>query len=94
MSRVLLECVVCRHLEGKSSNQPATLDLPDFRSQDTIAFTTVWIDYAGPLLVKSEGNSRGEVWICLFSCNTSGGIHLEAVLYFLQDSLLAGSFLD
>ena len=88
VKKVLSKCVVCRRLEGKSFNQPATSDLPDFRLQETLAFTTAGIDYAGPLLVKSEGNSKGKVWICLFSCNTSRGIHLEVV-----PDLTSGAFL-
>ena len=88
VKKVLSKCVVCRRLEGKSFNQQATSDLPDFRLQETLAFTTVGIDYAGPLLVKSEGNSKSKVWICLFSCNTSRGIHLEVV-----PDLTSGAFL-
>ena len=48
VKKVLSNCVVCRRLEGKSFNQPVTLDLRDFRLQETLAFTTVGIDYAGP----------------------------------------------
>ena len=88
VKKVLSKCVVCRRLEGKSFNQPATSDLPDFRLQKTLAFTTVGTDYAGPLLVKSEGNSKSKVWICLFSCNTSRGIHLEVI-----PDLTSGAFL-
>ena len=69
-------------------SQPVASDLPDFRLQETLAFTTDGIDYAGPQFVKSEGNSKSKVWICLFSCNTSRGIHLEVV-----PDLTSGAFL-
>ena len=55
-----------------------TADLPEFRVQGTFAFTTVGIDYLGPLIIKAERKLK-EVWVCLFSCNTSRAIHLEIV---------------
>ena len=56
-----------------------TADLPEFRVQGTFAFTTVGIDYLGPLIIKAERKSKEKVWVCLFSCNMSRAIHLEIV---------------
>ena len=73
MSKQFYPNVLCVDASKESFSTSQQLsDLQDFRLQETLAFTTVGIDNAEPLLVKSEGNSKNKVWICLFSCNTCG----------------------
>ena len=79
IKRIVSKCVVYRRLEGKAFSEPMTADLPEFRVQGTFAFTTVGIDYLGPLIIKAERESKEKVWVCLFSCNTSRTIHLDIV---------------
>ena len=55
--------------------------LPGFRLDSEVpAFQTVGLDYCGPVYLKSRSeNAVIKAWICLFSCSTSCGIHLELV---------------
>ena len=88
MKRIVSKCVVCRCLEGKAFREPMTADLSEFRLQGMFAFTTVGIDYLGPLITKAEGKSKKKVWVCLFSCNMSRAIHLEIVPDFSTEAFL------
>ena len=63
----LSRCIVCKRLEGKPYHEPVTADLPAFRVQEGSAFSTVGVDYCGPLFIKSgKGEERSKVWISVF----------------------------
>ena len=72
----LSRCILCKRLEGKPYHEPVIADLLAFRVQDGSAFSTVGVDYCGPLFIKSrKGEERSKVWIGVFSCNSSRAIH-------------------
>ena len=73
---VLSRCILCKHLEGKPYHEPATADLPAFQVQEGSAFSTVGVDYYGPLFHRSgKGEERSKVWISVFSCNSLRATH-------------------
>ena len=51
VKKILGECVVCKKLVGKSYTNPPTATLPDFRARETPPFSSVGVDFAGPLYV-------------------------------------------
>ena len=63
MQRVLKECVTCMKAQGKPFKSPPMAALPDFRVRQSIPFSKVGIDFAGPLFIKAK---TGEM-VVLFS---------------------------
>ena len=51
--RSIIQCVICRRYAA-SSYKAAPAPLPDFRVQQSYPFTSVGVDYAGPLMIKSH----------------------------------------
>ena len=73
-------CTVCHRYQGKPYSSLEAPPLPSFRVQEALPFSDSGIDYAGPLYVQSEAPSRlQKVWICLFTCCVTRGVHLEIV---------------
>ena len=81
VQKILHHCVVCRRLEAPSFRSPQPPPLPPFRVTEAPAFTYTGVDFAGPLLVKQVESSLEDrkVWLCLFTCCVTRGIHLELV---------------
>ena len=46
---------MCKRYLGKSYNKPPVASLPEFRVQETPAFSKVGVDFAGPLYAKDGG---------------------------------------
>jgi hypothetical protein len=83
---ILLKCPVCRRWEGGPFKVPPVSPLPDFRVSIKRPFSTVGLDYIGPLYVR--GDDTPKVWIALFTCASTRAVHLEVVA-----SLSAADFL-
>ena len=77
----LRKCNRCRRIQGRSYENSSTSDLPSFRVEDCPAFTSVGIDFAGPLYIRKQNSSNDmrKIYIALFTCATSRAIHLELV---------------
>jgi hypothetical protein len=87
---VLKDCRLCRRYTGGPFRVPDPPPLPNFRSSVRRPFECVGLDYLGPLVVKASNGERSKVWIALFTCAVTRGIHLEVVRSLsTQDFLLA-----
>ena len=77
--KILFQCVLCRRLRGTAYASPEHSDLPPPRVIETLAFTNVGVDYAGPLYLKQSEVMPESLksYICLFTCSSSRAIHLE-----------------
>ena len=53
-------------------------ELPEFRKTPSPSFSHTGLDYAGPLFVKTKTKEEKR-WICLFTCASTRGVHLEIV---------------
>ena len=76
---VLRKCVVCRKVNGKSYPAPATPPLPRIRVEDSHPFTLTGVDFTGALYVREKNGQEAKAYICLFTCATTGAVHLELV---------------
>ena len=66
VKKVLKGCFICKKLEGKAFDSQIMAPSPAFWVSEAPPFSTVGIDFAGPLYVKTkEGMSKG--YIALFS---------------------------
>ena len=48
---IIRPCVPCKRIQGKSFGVPDVSDLPDFRVVEEHAFSSVGVDFAGPLYI-------------------------------------------
>ena len=72
-------CVTCRRYQGKPFPAPTEADLPEHRVQLTRPFSTVGIDFCGPLFVKVGRNEMKKCYVALFTCSTTRALHFELV---------------
>lgn len=49
--------------------------LPGFQVRESLPFSKVGIDFAGPLYVKGKKNEMRKVYIALFSCCVTRVVH-------------------
>ena len=78
IKKYLRRCSVCKRLEGKFFEPPPASPLPDFRVSENPPFSNVGLGFIGPLLTRtSKDNEVVKSYICLFTCCSTRGIHLE-----------------
>ena len=76
MKTVVSRCYICKRLKLKPAQQ-VTSPLPADRVTESPPFEVTGIDFAGPLYVKSSGQSKA--YIALFTCAVTRAVHLELV---------------
>ena len=82
VKKILSKCNICRRLEGPSYGNPEAPPLPEFRLISDFAFSKIGVDYAGPMYVKSiysQSKDVHKVYISLYTCSSSGALHLDLV---------------
>ena len=76
----LRQCVTCKKVNSRHYSTPISPPLPAFRLDTTMpAFHAVGVDYTGEVFVKSPQGGTHKVYIVLYTCATSRGIHLDYV---------------
>ena len=66
-------------MEGKAFSAPPGTDLPSFRVKEATPFSTVGVDFAGPLFIRKEGKQMGKVYFVLYICSITRAVHLDLV---------------
>ena len=82
VKKILSKCVVCKKLEGRPYGVPPTPQLPEFRLSDDFAFSSIGVDFAGPIYVKDVYNKSSvmnKAYIMLYTCASSRAVHLDLV---------------
>lgn len=79
VKRILRRCVPCRRIEGNHFPIPQQPELPKERVSDKPPFTHTGVDFAGPLYTsdKVENAEDAKVYVCLFMCASTRGVHSE-----------------
>ena len=86
VKRVLFECAFCRNRRARPQH-PRMADLPTDRFDDSRPFSTVGMDYFGPLTVKRFRKTEKRYGL-LVTCLATRAVHLE-----VSNSLDTDSFL-
>ena len=93
-------CVICRRYNSSSYKPPPPPPLPEFRVSQSFPFSSVGIDYAGPLWIKQNAfvSQRGrqnthttknvKTWICLFTCCVTRAVHIDLVVDLSSSSFI------
>jgi len=76
VKRVIRRCVTCLRFEGVPFSTGQSPDLPSIRVSEDPPFSHTGIDFAGPVYVQSS-STQIKTYICLFTCASTRGIHLE-----------------
>ena len=85
--QVLRRCITCKRRDAHPCEQQMA-DLPADRvTPGGPAFTSVSIDYFGPIAVK-RGRGREKRYGCLFTCLNSRAVHIEVAGSLDTDSFL------
>ena len=82
---VLRKCIMYKRYQGRP-----LLPCPSPVNISSHSFQVVGLDYAGPLLIKTEKGTAQKAYILLFTCATSRTIHLELTPDMLIPSFLRG----
>jgi hypothetical protein len=86
VSSLINNCVVCRKLKGRSSEQKMA-DLPADRLLPAPPFTYSGVDYFGPFLIR-EGRRNVKRWGVMFTCMASRAVHIEVASSLSTDGFL------
>jgi hypothetical protein len=79
VKRVLAQCLSCKRRKGGPFKVPLPPPLPWFRVTEQRPFSSVGLDYLGPLQISTENGNVQKIWICLYTCAVTRAIHLEVV---------------
>ncbi len=88
VKKIIKGCSICKRIQGNAYSAPITSQLPEFRVNEKHAFSSVGIDFAGPLYVKSRSSGSKKVYLTLFTCGVSRALHLELVPDLSMESFL------
>ena len=56
VKKILSKCVACKKLESRPFEVPPTPQLPEFRFSDDFTFSSIGVDFEGPIHVKDVFN--------------------------------------
>ena len=79
VKKIIRRCVLCKRIQGASYGTPKQGPLPEFRVKEEHAFSSIGIDFAGPLFVREPSGESKKTYVALFTCGTSRAVHLELV---------------
>ena len=85
--KLLNRCIVCKKISGTAYRAPLPPPLPKVHVSVDPAFTVTGVDFTGALYIQ-DGGIEHKVYICLFTCATTRGVHLEIVRDLTVDSFL------
>ncbi|XP_068201724.1 uncharacterized protein [Palaemon carinicauda] len=85
---VLHHCMICKKVQEKPFRTNIIPPLPEFRAQRKQPFSVTGVDYTGTLWIKEGKQNSEKVYIILFTCPITRGIHLELVRNQSTDSFL------
>ena len=88
VKRVLAGCLQCKKRKARPCSQQEADLPPDRVTPGEPAFSSVGVDYFGPIPVK-RGRGREKKYGCLFTCLATRAIHIE-----VADTLGADSFIN
>ena len=85
---LLIRCVSCQRVKGRTLPQPLPPPLPAERVQWVPPFSHVGVDHTGSYAIKDPQGRKTKAYICLFVCVTTRAVHLEVV-----ENLTTSSFI-
>ena len=75
VKKIIRRCVLCKRIQGASYGTPKQGPLPEFSVKEEDAFSSIGIDFAGPLFVREPSGESKKAYVALFTCGTSRTVH-------------------
>ena len=75
--RVRKDCYGCKRFQVSVISAPPQGNLPRVRSEGTIPFQVIGLDFAGPIMYRGKGSTEYKGYIILYTCSLTRGLHLE-----------------
>ena len=76
---LLIRCVTCQRVKGRTLPRPLPPPLPSERVQWVAPFSHVGVDHTGSYTIKDTQGRKTKAYTCLFVCATTRAVHLEVV---------------
>ena len=76
---LLIRCVSCQRVKGRTLPRPLLPPLPSERVQWVAPFSHVGVDHTGSYVIKDSQGRKTKAYICLSVCATTRAVHLEVV---------------
>ena len=81
-------CNGCKKFEAKAYQVPPSGTLPITRTQGSIAFQVVGVNFPGPIRFQQSPKKEGKAYLVLYACSLTRAVHLD-----LLSSLQTSDFL-
>ena len=90
IQKMIYDCSTCQRLEALAYCAPPLPPLLGFRVTEAPAFSYVGVDFTGPLYIRRTALDTGsnKVWICLYTCCITRGIHLDLMMDLTTEAFL------
>lgn len=88
--KVIRNCYGCKRFQVTAFKSPPQGNLPKDRTEGSIPFQVIAVDYAGPLMYLSGQKSEKKAYILLFACSLTRAIHLDLVPDLTMPEFLRG----
>ena len=75
--RVINECVECKRFQVTAIANPPTGNLPKERTEGSVPFESIGVDFAGPIKCFSKNKSDMKAYILLFACSSTRAVYLN-----------------
>ena len=89
--KVVKRCFGCRRFQAKAIVQPPPGLLPLDRTEGTLPFQTIGVDFAGPIKYLKKPKQEAKSYIVLYACSLSRAVYLE-LLHSLETQEFLQSF--
>ena len=75
--RMMKKCYGCKRFQAVARAHPPVGNLPNDRTEGSVPFQVIGVDFAGPIAYRSKRNKDGKAYIILFTCSLTRAVYLE-----------------
>ena len=75
--RVINECLRCKRFQVTALENPPTGNLPKERTEGSVPFKSIGVDFAGPIKYFSKNKSEMKAYILLYACSSTIAVYLN-----------------
>ena len=74
---MIKRCYGCKRFQAVTHAHPPVGNLPKDRTEGSVPFQVIGVDFAGPIAYRTKGNKDGKAYIILFTCSLTRAVYLE-----------------
>ena len=67
--KVIRKCYGCKRFQAAAFANPPTGNLPRERTEGSIPFQVIGVDFTGPIYYRQTAKSEGKAYIILYTCS-------------------------